>query len=121
MIPTVDDLKDEAYSVLVASADTTGNAMTVAAYNVVSNPKIFDRVKKELEAEFPNPNERLSFVRLETLPYLTAVIKEGLRYVSPFIKDFANSEAYHLVSQEDFPAMYQKAEQLSMEYSFQQA
>jgi cytochrome P450 len=48
---------------------------------VVSNPEIFAKVKKELEAEFPDPNERLSFVRLETLPYLSAVIKEGLRYV----------------------------------------
>jgi len=85
VIPTVDDLKDEAYSVLVASADTTGNAMTVAAYKVVSNLEIFAKVKKELEAEFPDPNERLSFVRLETLPYLSAVIKEGLRYVPHII------------------------------------
>jgi cytochrome P450 len=82
VIPTIDDLKDEAYSVLAASADTTGNAMTVAAYKVVSDPEIFAKVKKELVAEFPDPNERLSFVRLETLPYLSAVIKEGLRYVS---------------------------------------
>jgi cytochrome P450 len=79
VVPTVDDLKDEAYSVLAASADTTGNAMTVAAYQVVSNPEIYKKVRRELEAEFPDPNERLDFVRLETLPYLSAVIKEGLR------------------------------------------
>lgn len=79
VVPTVDDLKDEAYSVLAASADTTGNAMTTAAHKVISNPEIFAKVKKELAAEFPDPNEKLSFVKLETLPYLSAVIKEGLR------------------------------------------
>jgi len=75
----VDDLKNETYSILAASADTTGNAMTVSAYKVVSNPEIFDKVKNELEAEFPNPNERLNFVHLETLPYLSVIINEGLR------------------------------------------
>jgi cytochrome P450 len=79
VVPTVDELKDEAYSILAASADTTGNAMTVSAYNVVSNPEIFEKVRKELQAEFPDPNERLDFVKLETLPYLSAVIKEVLR------------------------------------------
>jgi cytochrome P450 len=81
-VPTVDDLKDEAYSVLAASADTTGNAMTVAAYRVVSNPEIYEKVRRELEAEFPDPNERLDFVRLETLPYLVCLPSFDLQIVN---------------------------------------
>jgi cytochrome P450 len=81
VVPTVDDLKDEAYSILAASADTTGNAMTVAAYQVVSNPEIYKKVRRELEAGFPDPNERLDFVRLETLPYLVGLLSFDLETI----------------------------------------
>jgi cytochrome P450 len=46
-VPTTLELKDEAYSVLVAAADTTGNAMTVAAFNVIYNPTIYEKLAKE--------------------------------------------------------------------------
>ncbi|KAG0652243.1 Cytochrome P450 monooxygenase [Hyphodiscus hymeniophilus] len=79
VVPSVDDLKDEAYSMLAAAADTTGNAMTVSAYKVVSDPEIYAKVKQELEVAFPDANATLDFITLESLPYLSAVIKEGLR------------------------------------------
>ncbi len=72
VIPTVDQLKDEAHSILAAAADTTGNAMTVAGYHTVSNPEIFATLKKELEEAFPNAEQNLSFVELEKLPYLVS-------------------------------------------------
>lgn len=70
VVPTIDQLKDEAYSILAAAADTTGNGMTVTAYNVVNNPAIYERLTKELESEFPNADASLDFVSLEKLPYL---------------------------------------------------
>jgi cytochrome P450 len=73
VVPTVDQIKDEAYSTLGAAADTTGNAMTVATYHVVSNQLIYERLKAELKAAFPDPQVRLSFVELEKLPYLVNV------------------------------------------------
>ena len=78
-IPTTWQLKDEAYSVLVAAADTTGNAMTVAAFNVLYEQEIYSNLVAELLARFPHQTSDLPFVELEKLPYLTAVIKEGLR------------------------------------------
>lgn len=78
-IPTAWELKDEAYSVLVAASDTTGNAMTVAAFNVLHNQEIYKKLVAELEDRFPHQTTDLPFVELEKLPYLTAVIKEGLR------------------------------------------
>ncbi|KAL2074104.1 hypothetical protein VTL71DRAFT_7882 [Oculimacula yallundae] len=77
--PSVEEIKDEALSVLAAAADTTGNAMTVAAYNVVSNPEIYERLCAELKAAFPNADDTLDYATLEKLPYLTGVVKEGLR------------------------------------------
>jgi len=64
------ELKDEAYSVLVAAADTTGNAMTVAAFNAIYDPKIYEKLAKELENRFPGHTSQLPFVELERLPYL---------------------------------------------------
>jgi len=69
-VPTPDQVKDESYAVLNAASDTTGNAMTVAAYNVVINPEIYGRLTAELQAAFPNPNEKLEYLTLEKLPYL---------------------------------------------------
>ncbi|KAG4433709.1 hypothetical protein IFR05_010818 [Cadophora sp. M221] len=78
-VPSVEEIKDEALSVLAAAADTTGNAMTVSAYNVVNNPEIYKRACEELKAAFPNAEDTLDYATLEKLPYLTGVVKEGLR------------------------------------------
>jgi cytochrome P450 len=82
-VPPLDELKDEVYAVLAAAADTTGNAMTVAAYKVLCNPHIYQTLREELLEAFPDPDARLEFTKLEKLPYLTGVIKEGLRYTGP--------------------------------------
>jgi cytochrome P450 len=69
-VPTTLELKDEAYSVLVAAADTTGNAMTVAAFNTIYNPEIYEKLANELKLHFPGRASQLPFVELERLPYL---------------------------------------------------
>lgn len=43
VVPTVDELADEAYVILGAAADTTGNAMTIGSYNAVVNPEIYQQ------------------------------------------------------------------------------
>lgn len=68
--PSVEEIKDEALSILAAAADTTGNAMTVSAYNVVNNPEIYKRLYAELEGAFPNADDMLDYATLEKLPYL---------------------------------------------------
>lgn len=69
-VPTTWQLKDEAYSVLVAAADTTGNAMTVATFNVLNNPEVYEKLVAELSARFPDRTSNLPFLGLEKLPYL---------------------------------------------------
>lgn len=81
VVPTVNELIDEAFSICTAAADTTGNAMSMAAFHVITNPTIYDTLKKELQEAFPDPDARLSSSELEKLPYLTGVIKEGQRLV----------------------------------------
>lgn len=78
-VPSTWDLKDECFSLLAAAADTTGNAMTIAAYRVMDKPTIYARLRNELIDAFPADNFPLKFTELEKLPYLTGVVKEGIR------------------------------------------
>lgn len=73
-VPDNEMLMQQAYSVLAAAADTTGNAMTVAAYNVLKTPSIYQTLVKELQSAFPNSSAQLEFVELEKLPYLVPVL-----------------------------------------------
>lgn len=91
----LDELVDESLVLVAAASDTTGNAMTIAAYNCIRSPRIYARVREELEDAFPDEKERFNFTALEKLPYLvsltrspaclgsnkkkTGIIKEGLR------------------------------------------
>jgi hypothetical protein len=73
VVPSVDDLTDESFIILSAAQDTTGNAITVALYETISNPEIYVKVLGELKQAFPDPNVRLDFLTLEKLPYLVCI------------------------------------------------
>jgi cytochrome P450 len=77
--PSIERLYGEALSFCTAAADTTGNAMETAAYHVVTNLDIYDKLKRELLEAFPDPSTDLDYATLEKLPYLTGVVKEGQR------------------------------------------
>lgn len=85
VVPNIEDLTDEMFTILTAAAETTGHSMTMITYYVVSNPEIYQKLVSELKAAFPDKKTKLDYLTLEKLPYLTAVIKEGLRlsYGSP--------------------------------------
>nr|WNS47923.1 CapH [Capnodium sp. TTI-000886] len=77
--PSDSKLADEALSITGAAADSTGNAMSYAIYNVITKPHIYEKVKKELREAFPNDDEELKLSILEQLPYLTGIVKEAQR------------------------------------------
>jgi len=79
VVPNVEDLTDEMFTILTAAAETTGHTMTMTTYYVLSNPIIHQTLVAELKTAFPDKKTNLDYLTLEKLPYLTAVIKEGLR------------------------------------------
>lgn len=82
VVPETMQIKDEAHSVLFAATDTTGNALTVATFWILYERHVYAKLSSELVERFPNYNkdtDKLSYVELEALPYLTAVVKEVLR------------------------------------------
>jgi len=80
-MPLLEYCSNESLALLTAAADTTGNAMGLAAFHVVTNQHIYHRLRRELLESFPDLNEEMPFTKLEKLPYLTGVVKEGLRKV----------------------------------------
>ncbi|MCJ1422484.1 hypothetical protein MMC29_000364, partial [Sticta canariensis] len=73
-------LQDEAGIIVTAAIATTGTTMSIACFHVLSNPSIYQRICQELISAFPDSTMQPTLPELETLPYLTAVIQESLRF-----------------------------------------
>jgi cytochrome P450 len=69
---------DEGIVLIGAGSHTTAWALTVSTFHILSNPTILRNLKEEFSANKKN-GQNLTLQELEKLPYLTAVIKEGLR------------------------------------------
>jgi len=71
-------LVDEARILLAAGTDTTANTLAAITYHLLANPDFLSKLKEELAIAMPDSTmPKLS--QIEGLPYLTAVIQEGLR------------------------------------------
>lgn len=72
-------LQDEAQLVVAAGVTTTGWALSVATFHLLSNPDVLSKLRAELEDAIPDPAALLSWVELEKLPYLTGCVREAVR------------------------------------------
>jgi cytochrome P450 len=102
-------LQQEALTITTGGMETTMYTLSRACYYVLSNPHIHAKLRAELVAAIPDPDDG-HFVPLETLeqqlPYLTCVITEALRFtpgvlsrlprLSPTPMTYRNSNSYHL-------------------------
>ncbi|GAB1191084.1 hypothetical protein APSETT444_000253 [Aspergillus pseudonomiae] len=78
-----DRLRDEAFSLVTAGSGTTAYVLRGTAYHIAANPSVRQRLHDELVANIPDPQQFPTLTTLEQLPYLTAVIQEGLRLCNP--------------------------------------
>ncbi|KAI0533596.1 cytochrome P450 [Xylaria digitata] len=72
-------LTEESISVNGAGQETVTWTLSVIAFHVLDKPDIQARLKAELVEAMPDPRQILPWEDLEKLPYLMAVISEGLR------------------------------------------
>ena len=83
---TVARIQQEAGTVVGAAIHTSKATLSVTSFHILHDPETLRRSTTELrEARFNNP-ENPTWPELEQLPYLTAVIKEGLRLSSGVIQ-----------------------------------
>jgi len=76
---SLERLWQEGQVVVGAGADTTANALTTMTYHILANPHVLTNLRNELKTAMPDPTVPATLNVVEHLPYLNAVISEGLR------------------------------------------
>ena len=74
-----DHLQDEAQVVIGAGTVTTAHILAIITYHIISNPSILSKLQEELATCMSQTQGRPKWQQLEQLPYLSAIITEGLR------------------------------------------
>ncbi|KJZ70064.1 hypothetical protein HIM_10547 [Hirsutella minnesotensis 3608] len=76
-------LSAEANVIIQAATETTASVLSVITYYLLANPNTYASVLSELSTIVTDPLNLPSWSALESLPYLNAVILEGLRMACP--------------------------------------
>ncbi|KAK2766809.1 hypothetical protein FQN54_006123 [Arachnomyces sp. PD_36] len=75
---TAERLKDEGQSLVGAGSETTARSLSLVTFYLLRDKSILRRLRGELRTvDIDDPTDLLS--RLEKLPYLTAIVQEGIR------------------------------------------
>ncbi|KAJ3576533.1 hypothetical protein NPX13_g3666 [Xylaria arbuscula] len=75
---TLSRLQQEAMAVNGGAVETTSWALTVAVFHILNNPSVKSRLAAELIKAIPDPAKIPPWNELEDLPYLSAIIMEGM-------------------------------------------
>ncbi|KAJ9636882.1 hypothetical protein H2199_007876 [Coniosporium tulheliwenetii] len=76
---TLERLCDEGELLTGAGSETTASALSKIWFYLCENPDKLRKLREEVVHTMPNPNVLPPWSTLEQLPYLSAVISEGLR------------------------------------------
>jgi cytochrome P450 len=76
---TVRRLTDEATILIIAASESPAKAFSLIHFHLLRNPPILQRVQDEIINLLPDHKTMPSLTQLEQAPYLSAVIKQGLR------------------------------------------
>lgn len=69
------------FSNIVAGSDTTSITLTAIMHNLCTNPQVLEKLRVEIDsmAKSGDISDPVTFKEAQAMPYLQAVIKEGLR------------------------------------------
>lgn len=79
---TVPEIEQTFRILVVAGSETTGTALSGILGNLLQNPEILKNLATEIRHSFQDASE-ICADRVSNLPYLNAVIEEGLRLSTP--------------------------------------
>lgn len=75
---TISRVSAEARGLVGAGTLTTAHMLSITTYHILANPPILNRLCTELGGTIPNAASDPSLQTLEQLPYLTAILNQGL-------------------------------------------
>jgi cytochrome P450 len=70
-------MQHESESLIGAGLETTAWTLTLGSFYTLNDPQIHTRLRTELQTAIPDAEQIPSWATLETLPYLTAVVRES--------------------------------------------
>lgn len=73
-------LENEFMALVAAGSLTVAHTLSITAYHIIANDKILHTLQDELKSVLTRQSGPIKWNTLEQLPYLTAVILEGLRW-----------------------------------------
>ncbi|KAL8949222.1 MAG: hypothetical protein Q9222_004654 [Ikaeria aurantiellina] len=76
---SIERVTQEAVTIVGAGLEATTNVLSVIVFEVLKDPHGTARLKKELATVNEDPSALLKYKQIAELPYLSAVIREGLR------------------------------------------
>ena len=79
---SINKIEAQASVVVLAGSETTALAETATMYHVLSNPDVYERLREEIRSTFSS-SESITLQDVLKLPYLDAVVQEGLRIAAP--------------------------------------
>ena len=74
-----DRVFEEVATVTGAAYETTANTLRLIVFHIFSNQEVLRKLREELASMDKDPQAPFTLKELEPLPYLTAVLMEGLR------------------------------------------
>lgn len=89
-----DDLFQEAFEQIVAGSDTTAAAIRIILLYVITHPRVYKKLQTEIDDVVklgiaPAPQAIISDLNVKKLPYLGAVVREGMRVHPPVVNLFS--------------------------------
>jgi hypothetical protein len=80
---TKDHLTSEAIVMIVAGTDTTASTLALSLHHLLQQPEVYRKLQDEIRTVMPTLDSRPPIEELDSLPFLDACIKEGLRISCP--------------------------------------
>ncbi|KAA8651177.1 cytochrome P450 [Aspergillus tanneri] len=76
---TISRLENEAFLILAAGTETTAQPLNVILFHLLDNKRLLSKLHYEMKQIMPELNSFVSWTSLEKIPYLRAVVYEGIR------------------------------------------
>jgi cytochrome P450 len=88
-----DDLFQEAFEQIIAGSDTTAAAIRIIMLYIITHPRVYAKLQSEIDSAVKSgqapKNGVISDVDARKLPYLGAVVREGMRVHPPVVNLFS--------------------------------